>query len=62
MPFRRKDSNEYYICLECGAIKPWYNDLWCRTCGGKVIGPIPKETAEEAKSNTELKKRIIKSS
>ena len=59
MPIRKKDIQQYYICLECGSIRGWNGDVWCRTCGGKIIGPVDKETAEAASSDPRIKQRII---
>jgi ribosomal protein L40E len=46
---QRKNNNEYYVCVECHTVKPWYGDVSCRTCGGKILGPLPKVDAERAK-------------
>jgi DNA-directed RNA polymerase subunit RPC12/RpoP len=59
MPIRRSDSGQFYICLECGSIRNWNGNVSCRTCGGKIIGPVNKETAEAASRDPNIKQRII---
>lgn len=59
MPIRKSDAREFYICLECGTVRPWVDHLYCRVCGGKIVGPVDKNTADAAASDPRIKQRII---
>jgi uncharacterized Zn finger protein (UPF0148 family) len=59
MPIRRSECNEFYICLECGMIRRWDGNVSCKTCGGKIIGPVDKATADAAASDPKIKQKVI---
>ena len=49
----------YYICKECGVSRPMKEDtLWCRSCGGPIIGPLTKEVADRASIDPKIKERL----
>jgi rRNA maturation endonuclease Nob1 len=59
MPIRKEDAKDFYICLECGTVRAWNDHLYCRVCGGKIVGPVDKSTADAAASDPRIKQRII---
>ena len=53
------NNEEYYICKVCHIVRPMYEDsLSCRTCGGPILGPMPKELAEKASGDPDVLKRL----
>jgi len=56
-----KANEAFYVCKECNIVRPMKEDtLWCRSCGGPIIGPLTEEEAVSAGTDTDFKNALIK--
>ena len=56
-----KPGEAFYICKECNIVRPMKEEtIYCRSCGGPIIGPLTKETAEAAFVDPKLKEKLEK--